>query len=53
MDTGGVLFAQDIVAALARHLASRPERDACMPHTAVRSVDLEHGRIVTEAGATP
>ena len=30
IDTGGVLFAQDIVAALARHLANRPRRDACI-----------------------
>src|SRR5262245_15050830 len=51
IDTGGVLFAQDIVAALARHLAHRP---GVKLHTgtAVRAVDLEHGRITTTAGAT-
>ncbi|WP_428673528.1 NAD(P)/FAD-dependent oxidoreductase [Reyranella sp.] len=51
METGGVLFAQDIVAALARHLESRPGV-TLHPHTAVRSVDLEHGRVVTEADVT-
>lgn len=50
IDTGGVLFAQDIVAALARHLESRP-RVTLHPNTPVRSVDLEHGRVVTDAGA--
>ena len=49
IDTGGVLFAQDIVAALAGHLAAQPNVQL-HPNTAVRSVDLEHGRIVTEAG---
>jgi glycine/D-amino acid oxidase-like deaminating enzyme len=48
--TGGVLFAQDIVTALARHLATRPGV-TLHPHAAVRSVDLEHGRVVTAAGA--
>lgn len=51
MDSGGVLFAQDIVAALSRHLQSRPDV-ALHPHTAVRSVDLEHGRVVTASGAS-
>ncbi len=51
MDSGGVLFAQDIVAALAQHLARQP-RVSLHPHAAVRSVDLEQGRIVTEAGKT-
>ncbi len=50
IDSGGVLFAQDIVAALASHLANRPNV-SLHPHTAVRSVDTERGRIVTEAGA--
>lgn len=50
MDSGGVLFAQDIVTALARHLAGRPNV-ALHANTPVRTVDLEHGRIVTEAGA--
>lgn len=50
MDTGGVLFAQDIVAALARHLQSR-HGATLRAHTRVHSVDLEHGRVVTEAGA--
>lgn len=50
IDTGGVLFAQDIVAALARQAAQRPNV-RLHPHTPVRSVDLEHGRIVTQSGA--
>jgi glycine/D-amino acid oxidase-like deaminating enzyme len=50
MDGGGVLFAQDIVAALARHLAGRPTV-TLHAGTPVRTVDLEHGRIVTDAGA--
>ena len=50
IDSGGVLFAQDIVTALAGHLGERPNA-RLHPHTAVRSVDLEHGRIVTEQGA--
>ena len=50
MDTGGVLFAQDIVTALARHLAGRPNV-VLHVETPVRTVDLEHGRIVTDAGA--
>jgi glycine/D-amino acid oxidase-like deaminating enzyme len=50
-DSGGVLFAQDIVAALAQYLANQP-RVQLHPHTPVRSVDLEHARIVTEAGST-
>jgi glycine/D-amino acid oxidase-like deaminating enzyme len=51
IDSGGVLFAQDIVAALARHLAHRPGVNL-HAETAVRAVDLEHGRITTAAGAT-
>ena len=50
IDTGGVLFAQDIVAALARHLGDRP-RVGLRPNTPVRSVDLEQGRVVTSDGA--
>src|SRR5262249_33481869 len=49
LDTGGVLFAQDIVASLARHLGhTAPVR--LHAETPVRSVDLEHGRVVTAAG---
>lgn len=50
MASGGVLFAQDIVAALANHLA-RQSNVALHARTPVRAVDLEHGRIVTDAGA--
>ena len=50
-ESGGVLFAQDIVAALAHYLA-RQARVRLHPHTPVRSADLEKGHIVTEAGAT-
>jgi glycine/D-amino acid oxidase-like deaminating enzyme len=50
MDSGGVLFAQDIVEALARHLAQQPSV-ALHAATPVRAVDLEHGRIVTDNGA--
>jgi glycine/D-amino acid oxidase-like deaminating enzyme len=49
LDTGGVLFAQDIVTALAAYLARQP-RVRLFPNTKVRSVDLEHGRVTTEAG---
>lgn len=51
LESGGVLFAQDIVTALAGHLAHQSTM-ALNPDTQVRSVDLEQGRIVTEAGAT-
>ncbi len=51
IDTGGVLFAQDIVTALANRLAAMP-RVAIHARTPVREVDLERGRIVTHAGAT-
>jgi glycine/D-amino acid oxidase-like deaminating enzyme len=51
IDTGGVLFAQDIVTALARHLAQRPGV-RLRPHTPVRSVDLERARVVVEPGTT-
>ena len=49
METGGVLFARDIVGALAGHLA-RLGNVTVHAGTAVRTVDLEHGRVVTEAG---
>ncbi len=49
LDTGGDLFAQDIVAALVRHLAASP-RVQLHAETPVRHVDLEHGRITTAAG---
>ncbi|MBV8393591.1 MAG: FAD-dependent oxidoreductase [Alphaproteobacteria bacterium] len=50
IDSGGVLFAQDIVTALAGHLAQKREV-ALHPGTPVRSVDPELGRIVTDSGA--
>ena len=50
IDTGGVLLAQDIVAALVRHLR-RQAGVRLHANTPVRSVDLERGRIVTQAGA--
>jgi glycine/D-amino acid oxidase-like deaminating enzyme len=49
MDTGGVLFAQDIVKALAGHLDRQPGV-TLHAETPVRMVDLEQGRIVTDAG---
>lgn len=51
IDTGGELFAQDIVTALARHLARRPNV-RLHPGTPIRTVDPEHGRVVTESGDT-
>ena len=50
IDTGGVLFAQDIVAALVRYLTQHP-RVRLHAATPVRSVDLEQGRVVTADGA--
>jgi glycine/D-amino acid oxidase-like deaminating enzyme len=50
IDTGGVLFAQDITAALARHLAQMPAV-RLHPDTPVRTVDLERARIVLDSGA--
>ena len=50
IDTGGVLFAQDIVHDLARHLAGQP-RVTLRPETKVRSVDMEGARLVTAAGS--
>jgi glycine/D-amino acid oxidase-like deaminating enzyme len=49
MATGGVLFAQDIVAALAGHLA-RQGKVTLHALTPIAAVDLEHGRAVTSAG---
>ena len=49
IDTGGVLFAQDIVAALARHLADQP-RVRLHANTPVRSVNPEQGRVVCGDG---
>jgi glycine/D-amino acid oxidase-like deaminating enzyme len=51
MATGGTLFAQDIVEALVHHLASSPAV-RLHPHTPVREVDLERGRVTTASGAT-
>ena len=50
LDTGGVLFAQDIVAALARYLANNPHV-RLHPNTPIRSVDLERGRVTAISGA--
>jgi glycine/D-amino acid oxidase-like deaminating enzyme len=49
IDSGGVLFAQDIVGDLVQHLSRQPTV-TLRPETKVRSVDLERGRLVTEAG---
>src|SRR5260221_2865419 len=51
INSGGVLFAQDIVASLVRYLT---EQAGVRLHaeTPVRSVDLELGRIVTSTGAS-
>jgi glycine/D-amino acid oxidase-like deaminating enzyme len=51
IDSGGVLFAQDIVAGLAHYLARQPKvrlRDL----TAVRVVDLERASLGDQSGAT-
>lgn len=50
LDTGGVLFAQDIVAGLVRHLGAQPHV-RLHANTAVRDVDLERGSVTTVAGA--
>ncbi|MBS0219909.1 MAG: FAD-dependent oxidoreductase [Proteobacteria bacterium] len=50
IETGGVLFAQNIVNALARRLAARPDI-SLHAHTPVRTVDLDRACIVTETGA--
>ncbi len=49
IDTGGVLFAQDITAALARYLSHQPNV-RLHSYTPIRAVDLELGQVVTEAG---
>lgn len=49
VDTGGVLLAQDIVAALVRHLGAKAGV-RLHASTPVRSVDLERGQVVTQAG---
>jgi glycine/D-amino acid oxidase-like deaminating enzyme len=49
--TGGVLFAQDIVAALVRHLAVQP-RVRLHANTPIRTVDLQRGSVTTKGGAT-
>jgi glycine/D-amino acid oxidase-like deaminating enzyme len=51
LDTGGVLFAQDIVTALARHLADKPNV-RLHPDTPIRAVDLERGQVTAISGAT-
>ncbi|SJZ30444.1 sarcosine oxidase subunit beta [Enhydrobacter aerosaccus] len=50
IDTGGVLFAQDIVTALVQHLG-KSRGVTLRAETPVRSVDLDRARIVTGAGA--
>ena len=50
LDTGGTLFAQDIVTALVQHLRRNP-KVTLRSETEVRSVDLDAGRIVTADGA--
>lgn len=49
IETGGVLFAQDIVGALARWLAAAP-RVTLHADTPVRSVDPDRGRVATADG---
>ncbi len=49
IDTGGELFARDIVTALARHLGQQ-SNVRLHPGTPVAAVDLEHGRVTTTAG---
>ena len=49
LDTGGVLFAQDITSALAQHLGQQPNV-RLHSYTPIRAVDLEHGRVTTESG---
>ena len=51
METGGTLFAQDIVAGLVRHLSSARSVQL-HADTPVVDVDLELGRITTGAGST-
>lgn len=49
IDTGGVLLAQDIVVALTRYLRQRG-RVRLHAEMQIRSVDLEHGRVISGAG---
>jgi glycine/D-amino acid oxidase-like deaminating enzyme len=49
IETGGVLFAQDIVAYLVRYLTQHP-RVRLHAATLVSSVDLEQGRVTTASG---
>jgi glycine/D-amino acid oxidase-like deaminating enzyme len=49
LDTGGVLFAQDIVTALTRHLGEQLNM-RLHANTPVRAVDLEHGRVTAADG---
>jgi len=49
IDTGGVLLAQDIVAALVRYLGQKG-RVRLHAETQIHSVDLEHGRVITASG---
>ncbi|MBS0523872.1 MAG: FAD-dependent oxidoreductase [Proteobacteria bacterium] len=51
LDTGGVLFAQDIVAALAGYLA-KDSHVRLHRGTQVRAVDPERGRVTVVGGAT-
>jgi glycine/D-amino acid oxidase-like deaminating enzyme len=51
LDTGGVLFAQDIVSALVRHLANQ-SRVRLHANRPIRAVDLEHGRVIADDGTT-
>jgi glycine/D-amino acid oxidase-like deaminating enzyme len=51
LDTGGVLFAQDIVAALARYLENN-SHVRLHSNSQVRSVDLERGRVTAISGRT-
>jgi glycine/D-amino acid oxidase-like deaminating enzyme len=49
LDTGGVLFAQDIVTALAQHLAKQA-RVRLRAQTPIHAVDPEHGRVTAADG---
>lgn len=51
LDTGGVLFAQDIVSALVRHLSNQPTV-RLHADTPIRAVDLEQGRVTADDGTT-
>jgi len=49
LDTGGVLFAQDIVTALARYLANK-SHVRLHAGMQIRRVDAEHGRVTADDG---